>query len=271
MMADQISSVPNGQIQANTAWSEYQQISFAIAQAIVKMQTTTLVQIVSCTNNGGLSPVGFVDVIPMVHQVDSQGIAWPHTTIYNIPYCRIQGGTNAIIIDPQPGDIGMCCFASRDITKVKNTKAPALPGSKRQYNFSDGIYLGGLLNAVPVQFVQFNTAGITVTSPTAVTVNAPTATVNAPTTVVNSTTTTVNSTTTTVNATNFIVNATSTFNGDMAINGAISQGAGGSGATATLIGPVTVTNNVTAAGIGLSTHKHTGVTTGGGTSGGPTP
>lgn len=28
---------------------------------------------------------------------------------------------------------------------------------------------------------------------------------------------------------------------------------------------------VTAGGIGLTTHKHTGVTTGGGTSGGPTP
>ncbi|MCV5785427.1 phage baseplate protein, partial [Escherichia coli] len=34
-------------------------------------------------------------------------------------------------------------------------------------------------------------------------------------------------------------------------------------------GPVTVTNDVTASGISVATHKHGGVQTGGGTTGGP--
>jgi hypothetical protein len=48
-----------------------------------------------------------------------------------------------------------------------------------------------------------------------------------------------------------------------------SIGTSGSG-SATIGGNLTAAQ-VTAGGIGLSTHKHTGVTTGGGTSGGPTP
>jgi len=63
---------------------------------------------------------------------------------------------------------------------------------------------------------------------------------------------------------------TFTINGNLVINGTISQGSSGSGTSASLIGPLVVTNNVTAGGIDLETHKHTGVTTGGGTTGGPT-
>jgi phage baseplate assembly protein gpV len=84
---------------------------------------------------------------------------------------RIQGGANAIIIDPAPGDIGICVFASRDISKVQTTKNQANPGSFRQYSFSDGMYLGGVLNGVPAQYIQFNTAGITITSPVILTID----------------------------------------------------------------------------------------------------
>ncbi|MHB1310554.1 MAG: hypothetical protein ACYC3L_00960 [Gemmatimonadaceae bacterium] len=53
------------------------------------------------------------------------------------------------------------------------------------------------------------------------------------------------------------------------LNGEITQGAGTLGSAATFIGPITVTNNVTAAGISLQTHVHSGVTTGGGDTGAP--
>lgn len=172
-------SIPGGQQRPNSTWGEFNNMSFLVQQALAKMQTATLVRIESCTNNGELSPVGFVDVTPLVNQLDGNGNPTPHVTIYNIPYFRLQGGANAIIIDPVPGDIGVCVFASRDISKVKSTKKQANPGSYRQYSFSDGMYLGGMLNGIPTQYVQFNAAGIRIHSPTTVVLEAPSVEIHA--------------------------------------------------------------------------------------------
>lgn len=158
-------SVNSGLAKPTTQWGEFNNIAFLVQQALLKVQTATLVRIESCTNNGGLDPVGSVDVTPLVNQIDGKGNATPHATIYNVPYLRVQGGANAIIIDPQAGDVGVCVFASRDITKVKSTKKQANPGSWRQYSFSDGLYLGGMLNGTPSQYIQFNNSGVTITSP----------------------------------------------------------------------------------------------------------
>lgn len=171
------SGTSNGFQSPQTNWGDFNLNSFIILQWLSKMQTSMPVKVMACTNDGDLSPVGFVDVLPLVNQIDGQGDSTPHETIFNIPYFRIQGGSNAIIIDPVVGDIGICIFASRDISKVKTTKDQANPGSFRQYSFSDGMYIGGLLNGTPVQFIQFNDTGITVTSPTKVTLDTPLVTV----------------------------------------------------------------------------------------------
>jgi len=165
--------LPTGQLKPSSTWGEFNNIAFAVQQAIGKLQTATLVKVEKCTNAGGLEPVGFVDITPLVNQLDAAGNPTPHVTIFNVPYFRLQGGKNAIIIDPEPGDIGVAVFASRDITKVKATKAAANPGSFRQYSFADGLYLGGMLNAVPEQYVQFSTAGIRVHSPVLIKLDAP--------------------------------------------------------------------------------------------------
>ncbi|ECF1874404.1 translation initiation factor IF-2, partial [Salmonella enterica subsp. enterica serovar Javiana] len=60
-----------------------------------------------------------------------------------------------------------------------------------------------------------------------------------------------------------------TLNGDVTINGNLSQGMGEGGGSATMLGPVTVTNDVTAGGKSLMTHTHGGVQTGGGNTGAP--
>lgn len=170
--------IPSGQQRAGGVWNQYTQMAFLVQQALAKMQTATLVQVVACTNDGGMSPVGFVDVLPLVNQLDGQGNPTPHVTVYNLPYLRIQGGTNGIIMDPAPGDIGACVFASRDISKIKSTKAQGNPGSFRQYDFSDGMYLGGMLNGVPTQYVRFSASGVVIHSPTAIKLEAPTLTHN---------------------------------------------------------------------------------------------
>lgn len=58
-------------------------------------------------------------------------------------------------------------------------------------------------------------------------------------------------------------------NGNVTINGNLSQGMGEGGGTATMLGPVNVTNDVKAGGISLTSHRHGGVETGGGQTGGP--
>ena len=94
-------------------------ISFLIRQILSRFNTATLVKVVSCTNAGGVSPVGMVDVQPLINQMDGAGNGIDQGVLHNLPYLRIQGGSNAIIIEPQPGDIGIAVFASRDISKVK--------------------------------------------------------------------------------------------------------------------------------------------------------
>jgi hypothetical protein len=143
-----------------------------IQQMLANVQTAALVQVRACSNDEGISPAGTVDVQILVNQIDGQGHPTPHVTMYGLPYLRVQGGANAVIIDPQIGDIGIAVFASRDITNVKSTKAQANPGSYRMHDFSDGMYLGGILNGIPTQYVQLSSSGISIVSPAAVTIKA---------------------------------------------------------------------------------------------------
>lgn len=151
-----------GALKNSTNWGEYNQLLFIVQQQIAKIQTATLVKVISCTNDGDNSPVGMVNVQPLVNQMDGSIPAnpTPHGPLSNLPYLRLQGGANGIICDPQGGDIGIAVFCSRDISLVKTTKAQGNPGSYRQYSFSDGLYLGGLLNLALTQFIRFSTDGI---------------------------------------------------------------------------------------------------------------
>jgi hypothetical protein len=166
-----------GVLQPQNVWGEYNNLIFAIRQLMAKMQTATLVQVVSCTNDGGVSAVGSVDVLILVNQINGNGQGISEGQLVNLPYMRMQGGANAVILDPQPGDIGIAVFCSRDISTVVATKAQANPATFRMYDFSDGLYLGGVLNGAPTSFVQFVSGGINVTSPNQITLQAPTVTV----------------------------------------------------------------------------------------------
>jgi hypothetical protein len=153
--------------------SEFNSLTFLIQQILGTVRTMVLVRVEAVTNAGGVSAVGFVDASPLVNQLDGAGNAVPHATIYGLPYFRLQGGTDAIILDPKVGDIGFACIADRDSSVVKTTKAPANPGSMRKFSLADGVYIGGILNGIPQQYIQFSAAGITVRSPSKVTIIAP--------------------------------------------------------------------------------------------------
>lgn len=216
---------PAGMLQPSTLWGVRNNLQFAIQQALAKVQTASVVKVIACSNDGELSPVGTVDVQILVNQISGQSVATPHVTMYGLPYLRIQGGSNAVIIDPKLGDIGIAVFASRDITKVKSTKKQANPGSFRTHDFADGMYLGGLLNGIPTQYVRFLSDEIEIVSTTKITLRAPT----------------------------------------VVIDGALQQ----TGGNATMDQSLTVTEDVTANGISLEAHIHSGVKAGTDESGEP--
>lgn len=156
-----------GLADANGEWNRLQ---FAIRQVMNRMATTNLVQVQAVEETAD----GFtVDVQPMVAQVDGAGNAVPHGIVHNLPVWRVQGGTSAVIVVPAVGDIGVAVFASTDISGVKRSKSPTTPGSARRFDWADGMYLGGILNALPTQFVRLDEDGVTITSASVVTINAP--------------------------------------------------------------------------------------------------
>lgn len=163
--------------------SDYNSLSFVIARALDEMQTVTLVQVEAVDTSAKT-----VDVKVLVNLVTGANIQVPHGVISARPYLRLQGGADAIIIDPAEGDIGVMVFASRDLTAVIAAKGEANPGSQRRFSWSDGVYWGGVLNAPPTQYIKFDSSGITIVSPHLITLQAPTVHVQGNLTVSGSTT-----------------------------------------------------------------------------------
>lgn len=119
----------------------------------------------------------------------------------------------------------------------------------RQNDMADGLYIGGFLNGMPVQYVQFSATGINIVSPTKITLSAPLVEVSA--------------------STSFTVNSPqSNFSGMVVIQGLLSWLAGmtgsGGGATSALItGVIRFVGSVFANGKYIDdTHTHGGVQSG---------
>lgn len=225
--------------EAATSGTQYTAMAFLIAQQLAKVRIATIVRVLAVSNAGGVEPVGSVDVQPLVQQTDGDGNITALPPVYGVPYMRMQGGTNAVILDPQAGDLGIALFGDRDLSAVVATKDAAAPGSNRRNSLADALYIGGLLNGTPVQYVRFNAEGIELVSPTKVHIQAPNIQADA--------------------STQFKVTSP-----DIQLHGAVHI----TGAQ-TNDGAITAQGEVTGNGKQLSTHKHTGVTTGGGVSGPP--
>jgi hypothetical protein len=160
-----------GQERLPSATSDYNQLDFIIRQIAGRMCTATLVQVLAVGE-------GTVDVQPMVHQVDGAGGITPHGKVHALPVWQLQGGAAAVIVRPVVGDIGLAVFAREDLTGVRATRKPAAPGSRRRYSYSDGIYLGGVLNMPPTTSVTLDPSGtVTVVAPTGVVLDTPMLTV----------------------------------------------------------------------------------------------
>lgn len=129
-----------------------------------QINTSEPVRVITCTVSDDLAPVGYVDVLPLVNLVSGDGEGYQQGKLYHLPYLRIQGGDNALVIDPQPGDIGLAVYAMRDTEGVKETReaSPTNPTTARAMSKSDGFYIGGFLNKIPKRWIHIRNAGIDV-------------------------------------------------------------------------------------------------------------
>ena len=213
----------------------------------------------------GVNIVGFVDIQLMIEQTNGQKKGNETAIICNVPYVRIQGGTNAVIIDPEINDLGVAIFSSRDITNFKEARRQTPPATWRKFSISDAIYIGGIRNQKPVQYIHFRNDGIEIYSPKRVHITTPTVLIDSDNTTINtSAKTTINANggceinAETTNNGNVQINGNTKISGNLLVGGIIGQtGEGGGGGNVSLIGPVNVINDLHAKGISVAHHTHT--------------
>ena len=141
------------------------QDKFIIQQLISNVHTMIPVEVVSVSvPTDTLAPIGRCSVRPLVQQVDGNNNVYGRGEIINVPYLRVQGGKNAVVLDPVVGDVGLCGFCERDISMVKRTGAEAAPNTRRQYSLNDAVYMFTMMSGTPEQFVHFKNSGIDIKS-----------------------------------------------------------------------------------------------------------
>ena len=166
-MADE--KTVKGQKKPNTAGSEYNSLQFLVQQAIRGQVHTAIPVQVQAVN--GL----FVDVLPLVSNVDGYGQTVDPTTLFHLPVFRYHAGVGAVILDPVVGDKGLAVFAQSDSSNVQEgTNTPQQPASFRKHSMSDGFYIGGFHNAAPSVYIEIKQDGkINIVAPSGVTVTSP--------------------------------------------------------------------------------------------------
>ena len=162
----------------NSGASEYNAISFLVEQMIKGMVNTAIpVRVDSCTKPGVGGAAGYVSATPLVQQRGADGKSLMPVSLPQLPYFRLQCGTAAVVLDPQPGDVGLAVFAQQDASNIEAGKTdPVQAGSFRCFDMSDGFYFGGFYGQTPTTFVHLDPekGEVTVKAPTKIMLDAPT-------------------------------------------------------------------------------------------------
>ncbi|WP_321945830.1 Gp138 family membrane-puncturing spike protein [Paraburkholderia sp. J10-1] len=223
-------------------WSlagEYERQRTVVEQLLARVRTAYLARVVAARQNGAIEGAGTVDVQPLAGQLDGAGNVIAHGVIYGIPYLRLAGGANAVILDPQAGDIGLVAVCDRDHSSVIANAGAAAPGSLRRHDMSDSVYVTTVLGATPQQYVAFTPDGIDIVSPSQIRLAAPVIVLQAQ------------------NAIGLTAGTQITDSAPgIELDGAITQGEGPQGGAAKMAGPLTVQQDVTAAGTSVHGHDH---------------
>ena len=207
-----------------------------------------------------------VDVRIVQPEIDLAGNNIPMPVITNIPVSFVRCGNSHITHPINKGDTGFIIFADRDISSWVETNNRSVVDSARTHSMQDSYFVPGIVgggnNANPndVEIKYNNTTihlrkngDIDINTPSKVNINASNE--------VNVTTNKL-----TVNAPNSYFNGNVFVSQLLTTGGFVSNGTSGGG-IAQFTGSINVTDEATASGIDLSTHRHPGDS--GGTTGQP--
>ncbi len=157
-----------GRADSTTQGSDFTSHQFQIDQSLAQIRTGIPVEVVRAPYdaNGKAIPVGspvaigFIDVKPLISQIDGYGNVTEHGTVYGVTYHRYASSNGAFINDPGMGDQGHLAIADRDTSTTKSTNATAAPGSRRKFSLNDGTYFGQTQGSkAPTQYFAWLTKG----------------------------------------------------------------------------------------------------------------
>jgi hypothetical protein len=120
----------------NSGASEYNALSFMMEQMIKGMVNTAIpVRVDSCTKPGVGGAAGYVSATPLVQQRGADGKSLQPVSLPQLPFFRLQCGTAAVVLDPQPGDVGLAVFSQQDASNIEAGKTdPVQAGSFRCFD-----------------------------------------------------------------------------------------------------------------------------------------
>ena len=196
-----------------------------------------------------------VDVRIVQPEIDLAGNNIPMPVITNIPVSFVRCGKSHITHPINKGDTGFIVFADRDISSWVETNNKSVVDSARTHSMQDSYFVPGIVgggnNANPNDVeIKYNNTTIHLRKNGDVDINTPSkVNVNAS----NEVNVTTNKLT--VNAPNSYFNGNVFISQLLTTGGFVSNGTSGGG-TAQFTGSINVTDEVTASGINLSTHRH---------------
>ncbi len=147
----------------NVSSSDTNTLTYILEQFQKGMNTAEIVMVnaITTTEDGAKR----LTVTPILNQVSAGGQSIQMAPIYNVPFIRMQAGANAIIIDPEVGDIGLVVYCQRDISSVKRMKFSSLnPSTNRMMSHSDAVYIATIysINQTENRKIEFvNGSGAT--------------------------------------------------------------------------------------------------------------
>ena len=196
-----------------------------------------------------------VDVRIVQPEIDLAGNNIPMPVITNIPVSFVRCGNSHITHPINKGDTGFIVFADRDISSWVETNNRSVVDSARTHSMQDSYFVPGIVgggnNANPNDVeIKYNNTTIHLRKNGDVDINTPSkVNVNAS----NEVNVTTNKLT--VNAPNSYFSGNVFVSQLLTTGGFVSNGTSGGG-TAQFTGSINVTDEVTANGINLSTHRH---------------
>ncbi len=156
--------------------SEYNALNFIITSIIKSTVNTCYAVTVTKVDADNQK----VTVKPLIAQIDADNNKIELPEIFEIPYFRYSAGRTAVKLNPVAGDIGVLIIFKSDSNNIKTgDNSQILPNTFLNYPLYSGIYIGGMLNNDPENYIEIKDDSITINANKKIVINCQTAEINA--------------------------------------------------------------------------------------------